>query len=78
MFHPLSGLGGSLIWPSATPHCLGQHAQDLLRHGELEVEVSETLGAKVRVDHKSKGNGQIVISYNSLDELDGILEHIRK
>lgn len=43
----------------------------------LEVEVSEKLGAKVRVIHGNKGSGRIVISYNSLDELDGILKHIR-
>jgi len=43
----------------------------------LEIEVSEKLGAKVRVDHSSKGTGKLVISYNSLDELDGILKHIR-
>ena len=43
----------------------------------LEVEVSEKLGAKVRVVHGNKGSGRIVISYNSLDELDGILKHIR-
>lgn len=43
----------------------------------LEIEVSEKLGAKVRVDHTKKGSGRIVISYNSLDELDGILKHIK-
>ena len=43
----------------------------------LEIEVSEKLGAKVSVDHTSKGAGKIVISYNSLDELDGILKHIK-
>ena len=43
----------------------------------LEIEVSEKLGAKVKVDHTSKGTGKIVISYNSLDELDGILKHIK-
>lgn len=43
----------------------------------LEIEVSEKLGAKVSVDHTAKGAGQIVIKYNSLDELDGILKHIR-
>lgn len=42
----------------------------------LEIEVSEKLGAKVRVDHTSKGKGKLVIDYNSLDELDGILQHI--
>jgi ParB family transcriptional regulator, chromosome partitioning protein len=43
----------------------------------LEIEVSEKLGAKVSVDHTAKGTGQIVIKYNSLDELDGILKHIQ-
>ncbi len=43
----------------------------------LEIEVSEKLGAKVRVDHASSGAGKIVIDYNSLDELDGILKHIK-
>jgi len=43
----------------------------------LEIEVSEKLGAKVSVDHTPKGAGKLVISYNSLDELDGILKHIR-
>ena len=43
----------------------------------LEIEVSEKLGAKVRVDHTKKGAGKLVISYNSLDELDGILKHIK-
>ncbi len=42
----------------------------------LEIEVSEKLGAKVRVDHGRKGAGKLVIAYNSLDELDGILKHI--
>lgn len=43
----------------------------------LEVDVSEKLGAKVKLDHKAKGHGQLVIHYNSLDELDGILKHIK-
>ena len=43
----------------------------------LEIEVSEKLGAKVSVDHKKNGTGKLVISYNTLDELDGILKHIK-
>jgi ParB family chromosome partitioning protein len=43
----------------------------------LEIQVSEKLGAKVRVSHTRKGSGKLVISYNSLDELDGILKHIK-
>ena len=43
----------------------------------LEVEVSEKLGARVSLQHTQKGSGKLVITYNSLDELDGILKHIR-
>jgi ParB family chromosome partitioning protein len=43
---------------------------------KLEAELSEKLGAKVQVQHASSGKGKLVISYHTLDELDGILEHI--
>ena len=43
----------------------------------LEIEVSDKLGAKVRVEHTPTGAGKLVIQYNSLDELDGILKHIK-
>jgi ParB family chromosome partitioning protein len=43
----------------------------------LEVDLTGKLGAKVRIDHSKKGMGKLVISYNSLDELDGILKHIK-
>jgi ParB family chromosome partitioning protein len=34
------------------------------------------LGAKVLLQHTAKGKGRLVVKYNSLDELDGILSHI--
>jgi len=43
----------------------------------LERDVSDKLGAKVRIDHSKKGSGKMTIAYNSLDELDGILKHIK-
>ncbi|HZW60286.1 MAG TPA: ParB/RepB/Spo0J family partition protein [Woeseiaceae bacterium] len=43
----------------------------------LEQDMTDKLGAVVRIDHGRKGAGKVVISYNSLDELDGILKHIR-
>lgn len=43
---------------------------------QLENELSEKLGATTQINHGSKGRGKLVISYNSLDELDGILKHI--
>ncbi len=42
----------------------------------LEMDIADRLGAKVRIDHGKKG-GKLTISYNSLDELDGILDHIK-
>lgn len=43
----------------------------------LEMDLTDKLGAKVKINHGSKGAGKVVIDYNSLDELDGILEHIK-
>ncbi|ASG64648.1 ParB/RepB/Spo0J family partition protein [Idiomarina piscisalsi] len=43
----------------------------------LETKLSETLGAKVQINHGRKGKGKLVINYTSLDELDGILTHIK-
>jgi ParB family chromosome partitioning protein len=43
----------------------------------LEQELADKLGAKVAIKHSSGGKGRLVVSYNSLDELDGILAHIR-
>jgi ParB family chromosome partitioning protein len=42
----------------------------------LEQELAEKLGAKVAIQHSVGGKGKLVVSYNSLDELDGILAHI--
>ena len=62
--------GGSATLLKKTP---AQNA-DIRR---LEIEISEKLGAKVSVDHTANGAGKLVINYNSLDELDGILKHIK-
>jgi ParB family chromosome partitioning protein len=43
----------------------------------LQDQLSDTLGAGVEIQHGAKGKGKLVISYNSLDELDGILGHIK-
>lgn len=42
----------------------------------LEENLAEKLGAKVMIQHTAKGKGRLVLKYNSLDELDGILSHI--
>jgi ParB family transcriptional regulator, chromosome partitioning protein len=43
----------------------------------LERTLGEKLGAKVQLQQNAKGRGRLVIAYNSLDELDGILAHIQ-
>lgn len=43
----------------------------------LENDLADKLGATVELKHSAGGKGKLVISYHSLDELDGILAHIR-
>lgn len=44
---------------------------------KLELSLSEKLGAEIDIKYNARGKGQLIIAYNSLDELDGILEHIK-
>jgi ParB family chromosome partitioning protein len=44
---------------------------------QLQDELSQKLGARVQIQHTTKGKGKLVLNYNSLDELDGILGHIK-
>ncbi|MDA0689633.1 MAG: ParB/RepB/Spo0J family partition protein [Proteobacteria bacterium] len=43
----------------------------------LQDNLEEKLGSKVLIQHTAKGKGKLVVKYNSLDELDGILAHIK-
>jgi ParB family chromosome partitioning protein len=43
----------------------------------LQDSLAETLGAKVSINHTKRGKGKLVIEYNSLDELDGILGRLQ-
>lgn len=56
--------------PSASP----SRDPDIQR---LEARLSDRLGASVLIHHGAGGKGRLEIRYNSLDELDGILEHIK-
>jgi len=42
----------------------------------LQNKLRDTFGAKIKIYCSTKGKGRLVIYYNSLSELDGILEHI--
>lgn len=59
-------------------------SDDIAAHQDMDPDVkrlqnrlAETLGATVKISHNDKGRGKLVIQYNSLDELDGIIEHIK-
>ncbi len=44
---------------------------------QFQNDLSERLGACVKLQQGAGGKGKLVIAYNSLDELDGILDHIK-
>jgi ParB family transcriptional regulator, chromosome partitioning protein len=43
----------------------------------LQRDLAEKLGAKVTIRYASTGKGRLIVDYNSLDELEGILAHIQ-
>lgn len=47
---------------------------DILR---LQEDLTERLCARVRIQHNAKGRGKLVIAYNSADELEGIIGHLK-
>jgi ParB family chromosome partitioning protein len=61
---------------SGTPVAAGGGAKDADTK-RLEREITDRIGAPVSISHNNTGRGQVVIRYSSLDELDGILRHIR-
>ncbi len=44
---------------------------------QLENDLADKLGVPVQLKHGANGKGSLVLKYNSLDELDGILAHIK-
>ena len=63
-------------WLSDTPEPAEQAKPDP-DISRLEQRLAERLGSAVQIKHGQKGKGQLVIRYNSLDELQGVLAHIR-
>jgi ParB family chromosome partitioning protein len=60
----------------ARPKPAGQAEQDPDIRRMLN-DLTDRLGARVDLQQNSRGKGKLVISYNSLDELEGILDHIK-
>lgn len=64
------------ISPHANKSPLAKNVdRDLLR---LEEEVSDALGATVNIAANRKGAGNLTIRFGSLDQLDGLLEKLRR
>ncbi|MGB1109411.1 MAG: ParB/RepB/Spo0J family partition protein [Gammaproteobacteria bacterium] len=64
----------SLLAPKPEEETVKSADPDIRR---LQDELGERLGARTEIKHGKAGKGSVVINYNSLDELDGILERIR-
>lgn len=60
---------------AATNHSSGAAMDPDIR--KLQQSLGEKLGARVSIKHKSSGGGKLEIKYSSVDELDGILKHIK-
>ncbi len=43
----------------------------------LQDQLSEKVGAPVLIQHSAKGKGKLIFKYSNLNELDGILNHIK-
>jgi ParB family transcriptional regulator, chromosome partitioning protein len=73
----------ALVRRAATPPPAGGKTLNAAVHkadpnvAALQQDLTERLGAKVLIQQESGGKGKLIVSYNSLDELDGILGHIR-
>ena len=63
--------GGSVSHPQKSAPKLDPN----IRH--LQEDLAQKLGAQVTVQQGKAGKGKLVIQFNSTDELEGILEHIR-
>jgi ParB family transcriptional regulator, chromosome partitioning protein len=50
-------------------------SRDIIR---LEEELADQLGATVKLAANAKGQGRLVIEFASLDQLDGIVERLRR
>lgn len=43
----------------------------------LQDNLSDKLGTQVSIQHSAKGKGKLILNYNSLEQLEGILDHIK-
>ena len=65
----------SLLAPAKSQKAKAEAADPDIQR--LERELADKLGAKVLFQHTPSGKGKLVVTYNTLDELEGILGHIQ-
>ena len=64
---------------TAAPKAAAKHAHKLDGDSRrLQEELSESLGATVKLKPRGAGKGSLVIEYSSLDELQGLVRKIRR
>jgi len=64
---------------TAPPKAAAKHAHRLDADSRrLQEELSETLGATVKLKPRRGGKGSLVIDYSSLDELQGLVKKLRR
>ena len=44
----------------------------------LETELADSLGTYVEISHQASGQGELVIRYASLDQLDGLITRMKR
>lgn len=67
----------ALVRSALNPKSQDKPAKEDPNVKELINRLQDTLGAPVQIQNNAAGKGKITINFNSLDELDGILEHIK-
>jgi ParB family chromosome partitioning protein len=60
---------------AGTKKSLPPRSRDIVR---LEEELADALGATVKLAANAKGRGKLVIEFSSLDQLDGLVERLRR
>ena len=58
---------------SKAPSASAEFSTDI---SKVEEDLGQKIGVPVMVQHNAKGRGRLILKYNSLDELDGILRHM--
>jgi len=78
------GKGMSVRQTEALVRRLQKHPESKAEHKSVDPDIrqlqdslSEKLGAEVLIQHTAKGKGKVILKYGSLDQLDGILNHIK-